>query len=78
MEEFLNKNLIEKSIKGDTEIVNFLLKSGADINHQDYFQYTALMRASENGHLEIAKLLLEYGADVNSSKQIPKYSFNVC
>ncbi len=39
--------------------------SGADINKQDNYGYTALIYAAINNNIEIVKLLLNAGADID-------------
>ena len=48
--------------RGREDVVDLLLKSGADVNSTDDVKCTALMRANTDGCI---KLLLEVGADVN-------------
>jgi len=59
--------LMIASMRGDKEIVQFLLEKGASeddfINSLDSFQYSALCYASMRGSKGVAKLLLEHGAD---------------
>ena len=58
--------LIEAANKGDSEVVEALLDSGADINARDEQNQTALHQAANRGHTLVVKLLLERGADVNA------------
>ena len=58
--------LINAANKGDSEVVEALLDSGADINARDEQNQTALHQAASRGHTPIVKLLLERGADVNA------------
>ncbi len=63
-----NKNgtaLMLAAKNGYSNIVELLLKYGADVNLKDGRSNTALMVAAFNGHLEIVELLLAYGADAN-------------
>ena len=50
---------------GHTNIVQYLLDEGADVNKLDAYGSSALMYASSHGHTETVRLLLSYGADVN-------------
>lgn len=50
---------------GDTAIVSLLLSSGADINDDDVFGYTALHSAAATGNLAVTTLLTEKGADLS-------------
>ena len=47
---------------GDFAEVKRLIEEGADVNAQNNYGGTALMRASQEGHPEVAKLLIEAGA----------------
>lgn len=48
-----------------TEMVELLVKRGADVNAIDKYGWTALMRASLRGHYGIVRFLLDNGADPN-------------
>ncbi|WP_353274418.1 ankyrin repeat domain-containing protein [Wolbachia endosymbiont (group B) of Hofmannophila pseudospretella] len=50
---------------GHTNIVEILLKKGADVNKKDSYGPTALHLAAKNGHTNIVEILVEKGADVN-------------
>ena len=47
---------------GHVEVVECLIRNGADIDLQDSDGWTSLNIASENGHLDVVKCLLYYGA----------------
>lgn len=51
--------------KGYTQIVNTLLKYGANPNATDYMDNTALSLAAQQGNQQMADLLISSGADVN-------------
>ena len=51
------------AIRGITEAVHHLLKSGCNPNVQDYEGYTPLHYAAKGGHYETAELLYRAGAD---------------
>lgn len=51
---------------GDSRVVRFLLKAGADPNHSHRKCSTPLIVATKSGDLESAIILVENGADVNS------------
>ena len=56
------------------DIVKFLLESGAKVNVQNNFGFTALHWAAVHGHLEVGKLLLEVSdvdaVDFNNSTAV--------
>ena len=53
------------SRKPPLEIINFLVKHGANPNAKDLHGSTVLVQAIENGNLEIVKSLIKNGASVN-------------
>lgn len=52
----------------DKEIVEILLKAGANPNEKDYFEYdqTVFIYSCRCGRLDIAKILFKAGADINA------------
>ena len=52
---------------GQLDIVQRLLKMGAEINATNKIGDTALYLASERGHLYVVKVLCELGANVNTA-----------
>lgn len=48
---------------GNTEIIDQLLRAGADINDEDPWQLTPLVVAVQNDNLKLAKYLVGHGAD---------------
>ncbi len=63
-QEIKDKALIEASIKGNLNIVNFLLKKGANIHANNDL---AIIKASEYGHLNIVEFLVENGANIHAN-----------
>ncbi|XP_076285931.1 transient receptor potential cation channel subfamily A member 1-like [Lasioglossum baleicum] len=63
------KILITSVVNGNLEIVEDLLKNGADVNMLDYKVYfggiSLLQRAVNEKQVQMAKLLINYGANVN-------------
>jgi len=59
---FVNRG--NASCLGHAEMVEFLLKNGACIEHKTDEMHTPLMEAAMDGHMEVAKLLIEAGAKV--------------
>lgn len=55
--------LLDAVLKGQYPVVEYLLKNGAHVNHQDLFLETALHKAVCYHHRHIIELLLEHGAD---------------
>jgi len=60
--------LISAGANGKTEMVQFLIKNGADVNFVDVSGFTPLALASTNA--DIARILLENGAEVNKINQL--------
>jgi len=52
--------------KGRYEVVDFLLKKGANKEHRNVSDYTPLSLAASGGYVNIIKLLLQNGAEINS------------
>jgi ankyrin repeat protein len=51
--------------QGRAEIVNMLLKAGAEVNYKSKIELSPLASAAAGGHLEILQILLQAGADLN-------------
>ena len=51
--------------KGDPEILEYLIKKGADPNALDEDKATPLVNAVANGHRALVKMLIDAGSDVN-------------
>ena len=60
-----HSTLLFAATHGHREIVQALIDTGADVNHQNQFEDTALIWAAHKGHLEIVQTLIDAGADVN-------------
>lgn len=58
--------LIVASNNGHTEIVEMLLKAGANVDARNKYGYTALIEASWGSHVDIVRMLLKAGAHVNA------------
>ena len=54
------------ALHGQTEIVQFLIKNGADVNIKSGDGATPLHSAAFLGRIDVAKLLLENGADIKA------------
>lgn len=59
----LDKALGQVAVNGHKEIVELLLKAGANVHAEDG---QALIYAAENGHKDVVELLLRAGADVHA------------
>ena len=51
------------SMIGNTEVAEYLLKNGADVNAKDVEGGTPLLRAKANEHSDIVDLLIAHGAE---------------
>ena len=63
--EFGSTALIMASRYGYTDIVEFLVSVGADLNATMEYSWTALMWASSEGYTEIVEHLVNAGAELN-------------
>jgi len=59
------------------ELIEYLIKHGAEVNSSDNMGLTPLMCAVENGDYEIVKLLLESGADINAKRKDKKDALKI-
>ena len=62
----LGKKLIEVCANGEKKDVEELIDMEADVNAEDYYGNTALMKASFRGHKGVVEFLIQKGADVNA------------
>jgi len=73
--------LAEACFYGYYDIVELLIKKGANVNFVDALDNTPLHKACEGFHLEIVKLLLEHGAEKdceNAYSYTPEDLANEC
>uniref|UniRef100_A0A1X7T4P7 Uncharacterized protein n=1 Tax=Amphimedon queenslandica TaxID=400682 RepID=A0A1X7T4P7_AMPQE len=59
--------LIEAARGGNSDVVELLLKKGADPSHSNYRGDTALIEAARGGNCDVVELLLKKGADPSHS-----------
>ncbi len=58
--------------KGSVEMVEMLVKHGADVNAKDKWAWTPLHRAAVNGNVEVVKILISHGADTKAKNDSAK------
>lgn len=58
--------LIQASATGNTQAVNFLLETDADLEARDHLGRTALIHAVKNGHVRVVEMLVDAGADIEA------------
>ncbi|KGO62622.1 hypothetical protein PEX2_046480 [Penicillium expansum] len=63
-------------LKGNEEIVQYLLNRGADPNYIDYLEITPLMHASTSGSVSIVQILLKCGVDLERKDHSGKTALN--
>ncbi len=61
--------LLRAAYEGNTEILNYLLDQGANIDFKDQAQSTPLDWAITNNNTDIARILVERGADIEASDE---------
>ena len=80
IEEYVNKDTVNATntngntplmvavgrSKLSTDIAEFLIKNGADVNAKNNYNSTPLTIACESGNIKMVKLLVKYGTDVNN------------
>lgn len=64
-DKYGNSPLHLAAYKGHTDVVQFLILQGADVNVRNNFGGTALLVASYAGQTDVVKVLIANGADVN-------------
>jgi len=64
--KFGSSPLLIAALNGHLEVVDILIKKGANVNHRGPDLWTPLHAACFYGHMEVACLLLGYGADPNA------------
>jgi ankyrin repeat protein len=62
--------IIIAAAQGHTDIVEFLICQGADVNRKDVTDYSALAKACGAGYVDIVTLLLDHGAQVDRGVEI--------
>ena len=65
-EKHLNKKLSLVSEKGHRDMVEYLIKNGAEVDTRYEDDTTLLHRASMKGHVEVVKCLIQNGCRVNA------------
>jgi ankyrin repeat protein len=60
------RRLIQAAEDGRLDLVQTLLKAGADPNAKCEDGFTVLMWAAARGHVEVVKALLQSGAELNA------------
>ncbi|XP_029431567.1 GA-binding protein subunit beta-1 isoform X2 [Rhinatrema bivittatum] len=63
--------------EGHANIVEVLLKHGADVHAKDMLKMTALHWATQHNHQDVVELLIKYGADVHSQSKFCKTAFDI-
>jgi ankyrin repeat protein len=61
--------LSRAALAGSLDIVKYLIKKGADKNHQADTKDTPLNYAAHNGKTEVVKYLLQVGAEINQADE---------
>jgi hypothetical protein len=67
----------EAAFKGDTNLVETLIKAGEDVNAKDSEGNTPLHKAVSGDHVKIVELLIKGGANVNSKNTAGEKPFKI-
>ncbi|WP_347219117.1 ankyrin repeat domain-containing protein [Chryseobacterium sp.] len=54
------------------ELASYCIKHGADVNHRDIEESTAIIHAAKYGNKDLVELLIEAGADINVQNKYGK------
>jgi len=60
-----SNNLRIAAMGGYSNVLEWLLQNGANVNHQCCFGTTPIMRAARVGHMKCIQILLSHNADIN-------------
>ena len=64
LKEQSNEDITLQALQGNLDAVKRYVESGGDIDVQNSFGMTMLMRACLNAHLDVVKYLVEHGASL--------------
>jgi len=64
-DSYLRTPLMWATFYNNIELLDLLIKNGANMNHQDRNGYCALHFAGQQKHFDSAKLLIDNGANIN-------------
>jgi len=69
--------LFHAASSGNYEIVDFLIKNGADVNMAEAANLTPLQEAVKSGSLDIVKLLIKNGANIHAEDDFGRTAFSL-